>query len=219
MRVLQVLFGIFVGACIGASIEVMQGWYKAMVAGIFGGLALITLVLMGLLKLSEILWPKRDNWYATSSYPHEFPPDNPQIAINKNRSEQWRSCDPQEEYAWFEVDMNKPRTIASIEFLADDHDIEKPKKWRMTFFGVDNNGLKQTLGHKDGEYNIFVRGRDIPNPIQWFKVEIKEIAEDMEANTNYAKQHGTKVHWTIALIRLKEYRFNMFGKRFCEHEL
>ena len=175
---------------------------------------------MGLIKLSEKIWPSRGDWYATSSYPYELPPNNPQRAIDRNRREHWRSSDPQEEGAWFEVDMGKPRTIANIKFFADDHNIEKPKKWRMFFYREDNNKLKHTLGHKDGEYDIIVTSRDIPNPIQWFRVVIQEVAEEMLANSNYAKRNlTTKVYWTISFIRLKEYKFNICRKRFWEHEL
>lgn len=220
MKYLQAITGVLVGAFIGALIEGMEGWTKMITAIIFGGLALICLILMGLIKLSKILWPGRDNWYALSSYPYEFPPGDPQRAINKNRSEQWRSCDPQEENAWFEVDMIKKRMISRIEFIPDDSDIEKPEKWRMMFYGEDDNKQRQTLSHNDGEYNISVQSRDIPNRIRWFRVEIKEVAEDMPVNSNYSKRNcTTKVHWTISLVKLWEYRFSIFGRKFCEHEL
>jgi len=184
---------------------------------IIGGIILLIALVI---HLGKKMWPNRDNWYALSSYPHEFPPEDPQRAINKNRSEQWRSCDPQEVDEWFEVDMEKERTLSRIEFIPDDSEIEKPKKWRMMFYGEDGNKLKQTLGHKDGQYNIIVQGKDIPNRIRWFRVEIKEVAEDMEANSNYAKRKGTtKVYWAISLIKVWEYRFSIFGRRFCEHEL
>jgi len=166
MKYLQAITGVLVGAFIGALIEGMEGWTKMITAIIFWGLALICLILMGLIELSKILWPGRDNWYALSSYPYEFPPDDPQGAINKNRSEQWRSCDPQEENAWFEVDMGKKRMISRIEFIPDDSDIEKPKKWRMMFYGEDDNKQRQTLSPNDGEYNISVQSRDIPNRIR-----------------------------------------------------
>ncbi len=182
---------------------------------LFGVAVFLSLVLWQ----SKKIWSGRNNWYATQSYPNIKPENDPQRAINKNRHDYWRSYQPQEENASFEVDMCKPRTIASIKFLTDDSDMEKPKKWRMMFYKEDQNGLKHALCHKDGEYEIFVKGSDISNPIQWFEIKIREVAEDMKEDTNYAKQHGTKVFWTISLIRLTEYRFNILGKRFCKHEL
>ena len=91
----------------------------------------------------------------------------------------------------------------------------------MQFFRKDDNGLIRNLGHhKDGEGDIFVGGEDIPNPIQKFRVLIKEVAEDLRTDSNYAKRNlTTKVYWTISLIKVKEYKFNMFGKRLWRHEL
>ena len=214
---LTAILSVLIGAFIGALIEGLQGWPKVFAAILFGSLALLVLLIMGIYKGSMMLWPERDDWFATSSYPEELPPDNPQRALSKNRSERWRSSDPQGENVWFEVDMGKPRSIASIKFITDD-DIETPKKWRMMFYRDDDNGQKRTLGHKDGEHTIFVKGRDIPNPVQEFRVEIKEVAEDMNMTTNYAKQYGAKPYWSISLIKLREYRINI-NKRFWEHEV
>ena len=220
MKYLQVIAGILVGAFFGALIEGMEGRTKMITVIIFGGLATICFILMGLIRLSKKLWPNREKWLANSSYPSELLLNNPQIALNKNRGEQWRSTDAQEVDEWFEVDMGKERMISRIEFIPDYSDIEKPKKWRMMSYGEDDNKQKQTLSHNDGEYNISIQSRNIPNRIRWFRVEIKEVAEDMPVNSNYFKRNcTTKVHWTISLVKIWEYRFSIFGRRFCEHEL
>ena len=52
-------------------------------------------------------------------------------------------------------------------------EIEKILRWSIGFFRKDNNGLKATLGYKSGEGRISVKGNEIPNPIQCFKVEIR----------------------------------------------
>lgn len=220
MKYLQAITSVLVGALIGAIIEGMGGRSKMIAIIVFGSLSLLFGSILFVSWLVKRLWPNRDNWYALSSYPHEFPPNNPQRAINKNRNEQWRSADKQEVDEWFEVDMGKERMLSRIEFIPDDSDIEKPKKWRMLFYGEDNNKQRQTLGHNDGQCNISVQSRDIPNRIRWFRVEIKEVAEDMPVNSNYFKRNcTTKVHWTISLVKIWEYRFSIFGRRFCEHEL
>lgn len=213
---LKAIFGVLVGAFIGALIGGMEGWARMIAASVFGGLALLTLLIMGIYKGCMILWPGRGDWYAASSYLYELPPNDPQRAIDKNRREQWHSSDPQEEDAWFEVDMGKPRMIASIEFLADDSDVEKPAKWRMMFYGKG----RRTLSHKDGDGFIYVEGNDIPNNTQYFRAQIKETAQDMPAGSNYAKRNlTTKVYWTISFIRIQEHRFSICGKRFCIHEV
>lgn len=219
-RIINGIWIFLIGLAFGFRAEAMMSTeaitYSNIAFALAGFFALVSLITWQ----SKKIWCGRENWYANSSYPHELPPNNPQRAIGKNRNEQWRSADAQEANAWFEVDMGKPRIIANIKFLADDSDIEKPKKWRMMFYGKNKNGLRQTLCHQDGENDIFVKGEDIPNPIQVFRTEIKEVAENMPASSNYAKRYlTTKVYWTISLIKVREYRFSICGKRFWKHEL
>lgn len=57
-------------------------------ASVFGGLALLTLLIMGIYKGCMILWPGRGDWYAASSYLYELPPNDPQRAIDKIRIEE-----------------------------------------------------------------------------------------------------------------------------------
>lgn len=186
-----------------------------LLAKIAFGLAGLCFFICFLLWISKKLWPGRDNWYATSSYPILTIENDPQRAIEKDRRKQWRSSKPQEVNAWFQINMAKERIIKSIDFEVDDSWIEKPKKWRMMFYGKG----RRTLGHKDGEGFIYIEDGDIPNPIQYFRVQIKEAAEDMPEDNNYAKQYGTKVFLTISLIRIREYRFNIFSRWFWVYEV
>jgi hypothetical protein len=216
MKFLIFIFSIFAGACIGALIEGMGGWAKVVTASVFGGLALVTLLVIGIWKGCMILWPERGEWYATSSYPIVSIENDPQRALDKDRRKQWRSSGPQKLGAWFKVDMAKPRYIAQINLEVDDNCVEKPKKWQVRFYREDPDDIK---GDKIGQGSIFIQGSEIPNPIRYFRVHISEPAEDMLGSSNYARRYGTEVFWTISLIELKEYRFNIRGRQFWTHEL
>lgn len=219
---MKFLFGVCLGALLGAIIEGMRGQPKMITIIVFGSLTLLFGSILGINWLSKKFWPNREKWWATSSYDSWAitQQENPQNALSDNRGQIWRSPLTQAVGNWFEIDMRKERMINRIQFTSDNSDIEKPKKWRMMFYGEDANKQKQTLGHKDGQYNISVQSKDIPNRIRWFRVEIKEVAEDMSVNSNYSKRNDTtKVYWTISLVNLWEYRFSIFGRRFCEHEL
>lgn len=207
----------FLGAALGFWAEVLMASTSLFLAILFTILAVVMFGVLGFLHLSEKVWPTRKGWWATSSYDDWVvsPQENPQNALSDNRGQIWRSPLPQELDAWFEIDMSKERMIASIEFLADNSGIEKPARWRMMFYGKGH----RTLGHRDGEGFISVTDSQIPAYIQYSQVQIKEIADDMREDSNYAKRHGTKVFWTISFIRMKEYRFHIFGKRFWVHEL
>jgi hypothetical protein len=216
LKFLGAILGIFIGAFIGALIEGVGSWAKMVTAGVFGGLALVTLLIMGIWKGCMMLWPGRDKWYATCSYPILTIENDPQRALDKDRRKQWRSSEPQESGAWFKVDMAKPRYIAQINLEADDNDVERPNRWQIRFYRKNPDDIKED---KIGRGSIFVESNDIPNPIRYFRVSISEAAEDMLESSNYAKQYGTKVFWTISCIQLKEYRFNILGRLFWTHEL
>lgn len=206
--------------CLGVSLgfwgAVLKLEANMFLAIFFSILTALLFVIWGILKLRVVLWPGRDSWYASSSYEEVTPENNPQKAIDKDRRKQWRSSLPQKQGELFQVDMGKCRMIAGIEFTPDDSWIEKPDKWRMFFYGEQH----RILGHKDGKGLIVVEGKDIPKYIQSFAVEIQEPALDMPYDSNYAKRNnGVKVYWTISYIKVFEYRFNIFGKRFCEREL
>ncbi len=184
-----------------------------------GGLLLILLLISEPIRKGfNKIWGGRSNeWWATSSYENgsiKMEAD-PQRALSKNKRERWRSPRPQESEARFEVDMAKERMIASIDIEPDDDWIEKPTKWRMMFYGSGH----KTLCHKDGKGFISVKSNDIPNRIQYFQIQIKESAEDMRGDSNYAKRYGVKVYWTISLIKLREYKLKIFGKRFWTHAI
>jgi hypothetical protein len=197
---------------LGEALMESSAFLYAIIAFCLGGFLIVAAFI---LWISKKKWPGRSDWYATSSYPILITENDPQRAIEKDRRKQWRSAKPQELDAWFEVDMARERTIESISFETDDSSVEKPGEWRIMFYGKG----RRILGHKDGKGFIFVEGNDIPNPIQYFRVQIKEIAEDMPEGTNYAKRYGTKVFLAISLIRVREYRFNIFGRRFLTHEV
>lgn len=168
------------------------------------------------LLVSKLVWPGRATWYATSSYEEVTHENEPQKAIDKDRRTQWRGSLPQKQGDWFEIDMSKLRLIAGIEFVPDAGWVEKPEKWRMMFYGRRH----EILTHKDGSGSIVVEGDDIPQYIRSFMVQIQQPAADMPAESNYSKRYdSTQVYWSISYVRVLEYRFALFGKRFCKHDL
>jgi len=101
--------------------------------------------------------------------------------------------------------------------FADHSEIEKPKAWRITFFG---KGTEMILVHKDGLGIITASCSTLlKHPVQRFRIEIKEVAEQMQPDSNYAKRHGAWPHWAISYIRIREYRIRLFGRGFFSHEV
>lgn len=186
-------------------------FYIAIIFTVLAGFGYIAICLIYLIRR---VWPGRGKWYATSSYPSTALENNPQNAIDKRK--EWRSSSPQKVGQWFRVDLGKPRMIASIDFEPDREWIEKPKEWRMMFYGEDRN---VSLGRPiDGKNFISIKGNDIPKCIQYITVYVKEPMEDMPEGSNYAIRYGKHIFWTISL-RIKEYRFRIGNKRFWIHEL
>ena len=214
MNALVMLLSILIGVFFGAMIEGSEGWSKMITTTVFGSLAVIVALIIAGLWISKKVWEGRDNWYMTTSYVGSLPENDPQLMIDKDRRKQWRSPEPQMLDAWIELDMYKPRMIRSIEIITDDSGVEKPAEWRMMFYGRGG----RTLSHKDGLGFIYVED-DIPQNVQRIRVEVKGVAEDMAEDTNYAKQRGMKVYWSVSLIKIREYRFKALGKRFWEHEV
>lgn len=214
MKFMKAFLVVCVGAFLGALIEGLEGAPKMITASVFGGLAAVLGSIIGIQWLCNKIWPGRDKWVASSSYPSLAVENDPQRAID--RGKEWRSSSPQKPQQWFRIDLAKERMVASINFEPDEDWIENPKKWRMMFHGENRN---ISVGNPiDGEGFIFVGNNYIPRRIQYITVYIKEPMDDMPEDTNYAVRYGKQVLWTISL-RIKEFRFSIFGKRFWKHEL
>ena len=209
IEVLLAIFALFLGMAAGfwaGAIRMDINRTMAILFSCFAGLLFIVLIRI---YLREGKWLGRETWIARSSYGN-----NEQDALTKRG---WRSPMPQSAQQNFMVDFGKERELISIRLESDQSHLETPKHWQIELFGDDPNVCVDTINDHNSEP---IEVKNLNKRVRQFVVWIKEPHEDVSSGSNYdLMYHSVKPRWFISNIRIKEYKYVVFGRKFGEREI